>query len=213
MTLRHPSESEVTYEPLIQPIVSTQSRQAARSGGKTREAGAGMGHGVPRSCGFDSRVSNSAEVFYAECPAEAAKTMSLINGGDIDLDRARAAETTCAGAAVHGSGFDSRTRLRGGSIAVVLARWNPAWRASLIRAVGRLSGRPVYQHGGTSMLVLSRKKNESVVIGDREVVITIVEIRGDKVKLGIEASPEIAVHRIEVYHAIKQELESGKDAP
>ena len=63
------------------------------------------------------------------------------------------------------------------------------------------------------MLVLSRKKNESIVIGDREVVVTIVEIRGDKVKLGIEASPEIAVHRIEVYHAIKQELESGKDAP
>lgn len=63
------------------------------------------------------------------------------------------------------------------------------------------------------MLVLSRKKNESVVIGDREVVITIVEIRGDKVKLGIEASPEIAVNRIEVYHAIKRGLESGKDTP
>lgn len=122
MTLRNPSESEVPYETLIHPIVSTESRQAARSGGKTREAGAGMGHGVPRSCGFDSRISNSAAVFFAECPAEAAKTMSLINGGDIDLDRARAAETTCAGAAVHGSGFDSRTRLRGGSIAVAVVR-------------------------------------------------------------------------------------------
>lgn len=69
MTLQHPNESEVPYETLIHPIVSTQSRQAARSGGKTREAGAGMGLGVPRSCGFDSRISNSAAVFFAECPA------------------------------------------------------------------------------------------------------------------------------------------------
>lgn len=63
------------------------------------------------------------------------------------------------------------------------------------------------------MLVLSRKKNESVVIGDSEVVVTIVEIRGDKVKLGFEAPPGIAVNRIEVYHAIKRGLESGKNTP
>lgn len=52
------------------------------------------------------------------------------------------------------------------------------------------------------MLVISRKKDESVVIGDC-IVITIVDIRGDKVRLGIEAPKEIAVHRQEVYEALR----------
>lgn len=52
------------------------------------------------------------------------------------------------------------------------------------------------------MLVLSRRKEEQVVIGDNEIVITIVEIRGDKVRLGIEAPKEVPVHRREVYEAI-----------
>ena len=51
------------------------------------------------------------------------------------------------------------------------------------------------------MLVLSRKKNESLVINDN-VKIVVVEIRGDKVRLGIEAPPEVTVHRKEVYDAI-----------
>ena len=51
------------------------------------------------------------------------------------------------------------------------------------------------------MLVLSRKKNESIVIDDN-VVITIVEIRGDKVRLGIQAPRDIPVHRQEVLNAI-----------
>lgn len=51
------------------------------------------------------------------------------------------------------------------------------------------------------MLVLSRKKNESIVI-DNDVVITIVEIRGDKVRLGIVAPKDVPVHRQEVYEAI-----------
>ena len=53
------------------------------------------------------------------------------------------------------------------------------------------------------MLVLSRKKNESIMIRD-DIVITVVDIRGDKVRLGIEAPKEVAVHRREVYDAIKR---------
>jgi carbon storage regulator len=54
------------------------------------------------------------------------------------------------------------------------------------------------------MLVLSRKKNESIVIDDT-IVITVVEIRGDKVRLGIQAPKEIPVHRSEVHAAIQSE--------
>ena len=54
------------------------------------------------------------------------------------------------------------------------------------------------------MLVLSRQRDESIMIGD-QIVITIVDIRGDKVRLGIEAPNEIPVHRQEVYEAIKRE--------
>jgi carbon storage regulator len=51
------------------------------------------------------------------------------------------------------------------------------------------------------MLVLSRKKNESIVINN-DIVITVVEIRGDKVRLGIVAPKDVPVHRQEVYEAI-----------
>ena len=53
------------------------------------------------------------------------------------------------------------------------------------------------------MLVLSRKKDESIVINDN-IVITVVDIRGDKVRLGFEAPKEITIHRREVYDAIKR---------
>ena len=56
------------------------------------------------------------------------------------------------------------------------------------------------------MLVLSRKKNESVVINDN-IVVTVLEIRGDKVRLGIEAPRDIPVHRREVFDAILREQE------
>ena len=54
------------------------------------------------------------------------------------------------------------------------------------------------------MLVLSRQRDESIMIGDN-VVVTVVDIRGDKVRLGIQAPGEIPVHRREVYEAIKRE--------
>jgi carbon storage regulator len=61
------------------------------------------------------------------------------------------------------------------------------------------------------MLVLSRKKDESIMIGD-EVEITIVDVRGDKVRLGITAPKSIPVHRREVYDAIQREKKAAKEA-
>ena len=62
------------------------------------------------------------------------------------------------------------------------------------------------------MLVLSRKKNESIVINN-DITIVVVEIRGDKVRLGVEAPKEVPVHRREVYDAIRRnELAEGKAA-
>tara|TARA_Y100000310_G_scaffold340790_1_gene437758 strand:- start:121 stop:348 length:228 start_codon:yes stop_codon:yes gene_type:complete len=60
------------------------------------------------------------------------------------------------------------------------------------------------------MLVLSRKKNESIVIND-DITIVVVEIRGDKVRLGVEAPKEIPVHRREVFDAVhRQEVAAGQ---
>jgi carbon storage regulator len=53
-----------------------------------------------------------------------------------------------------------------------------------------------------AMLVLSRKKNEQIIVGDH-IVITVVEVRGDRVRLGIEAPQEIPIHRNEVLESIK----------
>lgn len=62
------------------------------------------------------------------------------------------------------------------------------------------------------MLVLSRKKNESIIINN-DITIVVVEIRGDKVRLGVEAPKEVPVHRREVYDAIKgSEAEQKENA-
>lgn len=53
------------------------------------------------------------------------------------------------------------------------------------------------------MLVLSRKKDERIVINN-DITIVVVEIRGDKVRLGVEAPKEVPVHRREVYDAISR---------
>ena len=65
------------------------------------------------------------------------------------------------------------------------------------------------------MLVLSRKKNESIVINEN-IVITVVEVRGDKVRLGIQAPREVPIHRSEVYEALanlSKETPSEGDSP
>lgn len=59
------------------------------------------------------------------------------------------------------------------------------------------------------MLVLSRQKDESIMIGD-DVEITIVDVRGDKVRLGINAPRNVAVHRKEIYLAIQKEKEQNQ---
>lgn len=61
------------------------------------------------------------------------------------------------------------------------------------------------------MLVLSRQKDESIMIGD-DVEIIIVDVRGDKVRLGITAPKEIPVHRMEIYEAIQREKAMEKES-
>lgn len=60
------------------------------------------------------------------------------------------------------------------------------------------------------MLVLSRKKNETIIINDK-ITVTVIEIRGDKVRLGIDAPKDVAVHRREVYEAIQQSQARSED--
>jgi carbon storage regulator len=62
------------------------------------------------------------------------------------------------------------------------------------------------------MLVLSRKKNESIVINN-DITVTVVEIRGDKVRLGIVAPKEVPVHRQEVFDAIHAAEKAAEPAP
>ncbi len=57
------------------------------------------------------------------------------------------------------------------------------------------------------MLVLSRQRDQSIMIGDN-IEITIVDVRGDKVRVGINAPKQVAVHRKEVYEAIQRESQA-----
>ena len=60
------------------------------------------------------------------------------------------------------------------------------------------------------MLVLIRQKDESIMIGD-DVEITIIDVRGDKVRLGITAPKNVSVHRREIYDAIKREKKAEQE--
>ena len=62
------------------------------------------------------------------------------------------------------------------------------------------------------MLVLSRKKYESIVIGDN-IIVTVVEIDGDKVRLGFEAPKEVTIHRREVYDKIRHPQGTDEISP
>ena len=61
------------------------------------------------------------------------------------------------------------------------------------------------------MLVLSRQRDETIMIGD-DIEITVVDIRGEKVRLGINAPPHVPVHRKKVYEAIKRENQAAAAA-
>lgn len=61
------------------------------------------------------------------------------------------------------------------------------------------------------MLVLSRYKDQSIYIGD-DIVVTIVDVRGDRIRLGVEAPANVPVHRQEIYEQIQHEKESGDRA-
>lgn len=74
---------------------------------------------------------------------------------------------------------------------------------------GRVTkAKPGFTHGGFNVLVLSRKKREQIVVG-QNVIITVVEIRGDKVRIGIDAPDNVMVDRREVREA-KQKQKEGE---
>lgn len=62
-----------------------------------------------------------------------------------------------------------------------------------------------------TMLVLSRKKNQSIVI-DGRIVVTVVDVRGGRVRLGIQAPAEIPVHRLEVHELLSRKEAAGKSS-
>lgn len=84
------------------------------------------------------------------------------------------------------------------------------WINARLRSSGR--EKLIVNQEGNPMLVLSRQRDESIIIGDN-IIVTVVDIRGDKVRLGINAPTEISVHRQEVYEAIQREGIRSRQSP
>jgi carbon storage regulator len=80
----------------------------------------------------------------------------------------------------------------------------PQKTAAVCRISSHEFGEGDSSESGAGMLVLSRKRDESIII-DGNIVITVVDIRGDKVRLGIEAPSTVPVHRKEVFEALQRE--------
>jgi carbon storage regulator len=72
-----------------------------------------------------------------------------------------------------------------------------------------LDADPDHHSRRCTVIVLPRKKGESVVIND-DIILTVIEVRGDKVRLGIEHPKGVTVHRQEVYEAIQSQQEVGQ---
>jgi carbon storage regulator len=72
---------------------------------------------------------------------------------------------------------------------------------------GFTAGRVFPHRKESAILVLSRNEGQRIMIGEN-IVITLVSIHGDKVRLGIDAPPEVSVHREEIWNAIKRDKES-----
>src|SRR3989442_868038 len=105
-------------------------------------------------------------------------------------------------AAVHGSiRRDSPDSCRGRGSSPARFASHPTTGSSHSAWESVTAGLGTLHEGYAAMLVLSRKKNESIVINN-DITVTVVEIRGDKVRLGIVAPKEVPVHRQEVFEAI-----------
>ena len=76
-----------------------------------------------------------------------------------------------------------------------------------LQSLAGLEGLIYLQQKEFAMLVLSRKKNESIIIelDGKIITVTVIDVRGDKIRLGVEAPKEVPVHRSEVYECIKRE--------
>jgi carbon storage regulator len=75
--------------------------------------------------------------------------------------------------------------------------------------IGKKDPRNAIIHGGPAVIVIRCKKGESVIISD-DIILTVIDVRGDKVRLGIEHPKGVTVHRREIYEAIRSQQEVGQ---
>jgi carbon storage regulator len=91
----------------------------------------------------------------------------------------------------------------------ISSRWQRWPRWIPLRVQGHRTTLPALYCMEAIMLVLSRRRDQAIMVGD-DVEVTVVDIRGDKVRLGINAPRDVAVHRKEVFEAIKRENRSSR---